>query len=207
MKKSTLAAVSAATTLALSACGSLSQSTSSDEQSGSNAPSSDQVAEPEETDDQDVDAEEADTEVEDSDDEAEAAEGGDDTHEFGETATYPNGLSISVSEPTAYTPSEYAFGHEGYSSSVQFTVKIVNKTGSRFDPSMVYMSMQSGNTEGEEIFDDENGFDGAPSTTVLDGRETTFPVAFGVDDRDDLVLEVDSGDWDLETTIFVKESS
>lgn len=205
MKKSTLAAVSAATTLALSACGSLSQSTSSDEQSGSNAPSSDQMDETADS-DEDVDAEEADIEADGSDD-GDADEGGDGTHEFGDTAAYPDGLSVTVSDPKDYTPSSTSFGSEGYPNSVQFTVKIVNKTGNSFDPSLLYASIQSGNTEGEQIFDSAKGLEGAPSTTVLDGRESTFPIAFGVQDPADLVLEINTGDWERDSTIFVKEGS
>lgn len=208
MKKSTpAAAVSVAAALTLSACGALSESSPSEEQSGSNAPTSNQMDESADEDADDVDAEEADVEAEDLEDDSESADEGDGTHEFGETASYPDGLSITVSEPKDYTPSSTSFGSEGYPNSVQFTVKIVNKTGNSFDPSLLYASIQSGNTEGEQIFDSAKGMEGAPSTTVLDGRESTFPIAFGVQDPTDLVLEINTGDWERDSTIFVKEGS
>lgn len=198
MKKTTLtAAVSIAAALTLTGC-SLSESTSTDETpSGSNAQTSEQV--------DGAELAEGTEEVEEAGDDTseDSEEGSDETHEFGSTATYRDGLSVTVSSPSDYTPSESSFGSEGYPHSVKFDVKLVNKSGKPFDPSLVYLSVQSGNTEAEEIFDSENGLDGSPTTTLLDGRESTFPVAFGVSDPKDLVLEVSTGDFDKGTTIFV----
>lgn len=194
MKKSTLTtAVGLAAALTLTGC-SLSESTSTDDTpSGSNAQTSESASE------QGDGSENAgDDTSEDSGDKS------DETHEFGTTATYDDGLSVTVSKPSDYTPGEFSFGSEGFPHSVKFDVKLVNKTGKPFDPVLVYLSMQSGNTEAEQIFDSENGLDGPPTTTILDGRESTFPVAFGVKDPKDLVLEVNPGDFEKGSTIYVK---
>lgn len=127
---------------------------------------------------------------------------GDGTVAFGETATYPSGLLVKISAPEAFTRGEYAVGGEAYSNHVKMSVQVVNKTGTTFDPSLMYMTAQSGNTEGEQIFDTEAGLEGAPMTSLLNGRETTFDVAFGVNDPSDIVLDFSTGDWSDEPTIF-----
>lgn len=193
MKRSTLTATLAATVaaLAVTGCTAEAPSKSSDPVSGTNAPSEGSA-------DAGADAEA----VAEVDDEADTAEETSETLGFGETATYSNGLSISVSEPTEFTPSEWAVEDAPADNYLKFTVKVVNKTGANFDPSGMYLTMQSGNAEAEEIFDTDSGLEGTPMTTILNGRESTFDVGFGVDDPSDLVLEVDSGDFDLASSIF-----
>lgn len=203
MKKTTVAVAAAAVALALSGCGALAESAPADETSGSNATVTETVEATPEA-DAAAGAEETDAQTSAESQSEESAEGDDGTHGFGETAAYEDGLSVTVSKPTDFTPSASAFGHDGFPGSVQFTVKVVNNTGASFDPTLIYLTMQSGNTEAEQIFDYDNGMNGSPDTTVLDGRETTFPVAFGVQDPNDLVLEVNTGDWSKDATIFVK---
>lgn len=186
MKKHTIAALIAAPVLALSlaACDGETASKDTSAPSGSNASST---------------SEEIDEDL--------LAASEDEVPEnlsFGDTATYPNGLSISVGEPSAFTPNEWAAGGESHSQHVKFPVKIVNNTGVPFDPTMVYLSMQSGNTEADEVFDSESGIGSTATTSVLDGREATFTAGFGVDDPSDLVLEVDPGDMENSASIFVK---
>lgn len=208
MKSTTVAVAAAAVALALSGCSALAESAPADESSGSNATVTETVeATAEATPEAEAaaGAEEADSQTPADNQTDEAAEEDDGTHKFGETAAYDDGLSVTVSKPTDFTPSGSASGHEGFPSSVQFTVKVVNKTGAPFDPTLMFLSMQSGNTEAGQIFDFGKGMEGSPNTTVLDGRETTFPVAFGVQDPSDLVLEVNTGDWSKDATIFVKD--
>lgn len=118
---------------------------------------------------------------------------------FGDTWTWEDGLEITVSEPEAFKPGEYSAGGEGYDSHVKFDVTIENKSGEPFDASLVYLTMQSGTSEGEEVFDD--GLEGSPSTTLLDGRKVTFTSGFGVEDPSDLVLEV-TPDFEYDAALF-----
>ena len=129
---------------------------------------------------------------------------------FGETVEYDDGLSASVSEPEPYEPSEYAAGAEGFDHAVIFTVRLVNGTTVPFDPSLTYLTAQSGNVEASEVFDStEDGITigGAPMTTLLPGRETEYQVVFAVADPDDIVLELMPGwseaqAWDYQSAIF-----
>ena len=50
---------------------------------------------------------------------------------FGETFEYDDGLSVSISAPTDYEPSEYAAGAEGFDHAATFTVRLVNGTTGR----------------------------------------------------------------------------
>jgi hypothetical protein len=109
---------------------------------------------------------------------------------FGESITYEDGVTLTVSAPTPYTPSEYAAGAENATAAVAFDVTIVNGTQSNFDPSLFSTTLQSANVEGSEIYDSENGLEGSPSTTLLPGREAKFRIAYGVTNPADLVLEV-----------------
>ena len=74
-----------------------------------------------------------------------------------------------MSKPEAFSPDEYAAGGEDYDEHVKFTVTVDNKTGESVDLSGFYMTMQSGRSEGEEVFDTDNNLEGSPSTTLLAG--------------------------------------
>lgn len=107
---------------------------------------------------------------------------------FGDTMTYTDGLSITVSKGTKFTPSDTSMGKGKFF--VKFTVVIVNGTGKVFDPSMFQATAQSSNVEGDEVFDSAGGMNGGPDTKLLKGREAKFVIGFGVEDPKDIVLEV-----------------
>lgn len=109
---------------------------------------------------------------------------------FGETWEWEDNLSLTVSKPKPYTPSESAAADKHAKHFVQFTVTVVNKTGKTFDPALFNASLQSANEEGDQVFDSENNIGGGPSTKLLSGREAKFKVAYAAADPKDLVLEV-----------------
>lgn len=119
---------------------------------------------------------------------------------FGTRFTYEDGLVVSVARPVIFHPSEYAAKEKAHAY-VVLKVTVINGTGKRYDPSVFNTSVQSSNVEGSSVYDSENGLEGAPSTSVLPGRETTFKVAFGVADPKDLVVEVTPG-FEYEASIF-----
>lgn len=111
---------------------------------------------------------------------------------FGDTYTWTDGVSITVSAPEAFTPSEYASFDEA-PSYLKFTITLVNDSDEPVSAALVYPSLQSGNTEASTVFDSDQGLSGPPSTDVLPGRETQWAVGFGVSDPTDLVLEISPG--------------
>lgn len=127
---------------------------------------------------------------------------------FGGTATLSTGVSVSITEPKAYKAGEYAAGLIKGGSDMEFTVTIVNDGTEKYDPSLFSMSLAAG-PNGEPcsaIFDSENGMNGAPSTTVLPGKRTTFQYAMScpasIKPGDDLTADV-LVDFTGEDPIFV----
>ncbi|WP_392426092.1 hypothetical protein [Barrientosiimonas humi] len=114
---------------------------------------------------------------------------------FGQTVTYPDKISIKVDPPKEFKPTEYAVTDpEPGVKHVMFVVTVVNKSEKPLDLSLMMLTVQSGNTEATEIFDPENKLEGAPSTKVQPGRESTFRVGFSVSDPNDIVMDVNPQD-------------
>ena len=82
------------------------------------------------------------------------------------------------------------------------SIVLTNGTDENFDPSSFSVNLQSGTTEGSQVYDSEQ-LGESPSTTLLPGRSATFKVAFGVTDPEDLVMEVSpTFGFDYESAIF-----
>jgi hypothetical protein len=130
---------------------------------------------------------------------AEASEGGG-TTTFGQTVTW-EGVELTVSPPQPYTPTEFAAGHT-QASAVVFDVRLVNTGTEPLDAAAYFATVQSGNVEGSEIFDE--GIEGSPMTSLLPGREAVWRQAFSVADPADIVMEVEVnwGDFLAEPAIY-----
>lgn len=126
---------------------------------------------------------------------------------FGDTFTYDDGLSVTISQPEEFNPSETAFGGEEFDTHLQFEVTIGNETGEDYSPDLSHISASSGGQEGDSVFDSAQGLDSPPSTTLLDGQSTSYTVGFGVADADDLTVEYSSIDFETlrDSIIFVSE--
>lgn len=182
--KNTAIALALSAALSMSACGlSTSGSTEGSPSSGTNRPAETPENESAETVEDDTAESAADTS-----DLPEVAEEGMPVQDFGQAFTYVDGIQITVDGPTPITSGPYASPENTKGSA--FTVTIVNGSDVPFDPSMAYLTVQSGNTEAEEIYDSEAGFGGSPETTLLPGREATFKAAFATSDPSDIVLEM-----------------
>lgn len=120
---------------------------------------------------------------------------------FGDTFTYDDGVSISVDPPVSFSPSEFALFDEA-PSYVRFTITLVNDGTDSFDASGIYASAQSGESEAIYVYDSEQGLEGPPYTSLLPDRTVSWDVGFGVDDPEDVVLQI-SPSWDHEAAIFV----
>lgn len=124
----------------------------------------------------------------------------DGTIAFGQAYKYDDGLQIIISAPKPYKPSRWAAfkKSKGY---LVMTVTVLNGTSAKFEPAMFSMTAQSGDEEGDQVFDSGNGLKGAPSTKLLKGRQAKWKVAFGVKNPKDLVLEV-TPDFEHDSVIF-----
>lgn len=109
---------------------------------------------------------------------------------FGQTWTDQDGLSVTIGKPTSFKPGKYSLADDKTATYLKFEVRLVNGTAENFDPALFHATVQSGNKEAESVFDTGNGLEGAPSTTLLPGREAVWAIGFAVSDPDDLVMEV-----------------
>ncbi|MEU3689613.1 DUF4190 domain-containing protein [Streptomyces narbonensis] len=112
----------------------------------------------------------------------------------GDTSVYDDDLKITVSDPKAYTASEYAVGHTKGNKAYQVTVVVENGGKKNFDAVGVLLSARAGanGVEAEQIFDEKvgAGFQGA----VLPGKKATLTVAFDTPkDAKNLTVEVNPG--------------
>jgi hypothetical protein len=120
---------------------------------------------------------------------------------FGETVSFDDGMHVTIDQPKAFKPSEYAAGTEGYTHFVKFRVTIDNRSGKTFDPTMAMTSVMSGDTQGSEVYDSDRNLGGGPTTKLLNGRKVTYTVGFGVEDPKDIVVQFDLS-FDHETAMY-----
>ncbi|MET0865571.1 MAG: hypothetical protein ABWZ98_14670 [Nakamurella sp.] len=133
------------------------------------------------------------------------AASGTDVGQFGQVYTWTDGLEVTVAPGVAFTPSEYASA-EPAAAFLSFTITITNKTGAPYDPTLFNVTAQSAGKEADSVYDSDNGLGGSPTTTVLDGRDATFAVGFGVADPADVVMEVSPG-FDYDSVLFATEGA
>jgi hypothetical protein len=120
---------------------------------------------------------------------------------FGDTYTYEDGVSITVGPPEEFSPSSSA-AYDAAPTYVRFTVTLANDGSGSFDASSTYASVQSGSHEASEVYDSARGLEGPPYTSLLPGRTVSWDIGFGVDDPQDIVLEI-SPSWGHEPAVFV----
>lgn len=110
-------------------------------------------------------------------------------HAFGETVTFDDGLSLSVSTPSEFTPSELSAGAVDGQSSVVFEFVISNNTDKNFDPVLMLATASSGGSEASGVFDTDQGVGFPPTTVVLPGQTIKWLQAFSVADPASITLE------------------
>ncbi len=103
-----------------------------------------------------------------------------DTAAFGDSWEYDDGVSVTVSEPAAYKPDEFAAGHEKGNTAIQFTITIENGGKEKLDITTALPSLRDGKGADAEMI-----FDGSYATkpfegTVLPGKKATAKFAFSI---------------------------
>ncbi|WP_205326545.1 hypothetical protein [Glycomyces sp. YM15] len=122
------------------------------------------------------------------------------TGAFGDTVTYDDGISVTVAPPVEFSPSGTAAFEES-PSYVRFSITVVNDGDQALDLTFFTNSAQSGQSEASEVFDSEQGLEGPPYTSLQPGRSVTWDSGFGVEDPNDIVLQL-SPSWDHEEAVF-----
>jgi hypothetical protein len=120
---------------------------------------------------------------------------------FGETVSFPDGISLSVSAPAEFVPSELAAGAVEGQPSVVFEFVITNNSEENFDPTIVYATASSGGVEAPGIFDTSENVGFPPTTAILPGQTIKWNQAFSTADPAAITLEVSVG-FEYDDVIF-----
>lgn len=112
---------------------------------------------------------------------------------FGETVTYEDGVSVSVSEPADYVAGELSAGTVEGQPTLAFKFVVTNGSDEPFDPSLVLATLASGGAESAGVFDTENEVGFPPMTKVLPGQTVEWVQAWSVVDAASLTLELNVG--------------
>lgn len=125
------------------------------------------------------------------------------TGKIGGTYTWDDGVSVTVSQPKAFKPTESAAGNDDKSlkNFEKYTVTIKNDSDEPVDPAMFTMTGNSGGKEAERIFD--TGISSLPSTKIQPGKSLSFDVAYAMADPKDASFDV-SLDFDREEATFIQ---
>ncbi|MEI5582470.1 MULTISPECIES: DUF2510 domain-containing protein [unclassified Agromyces] len=121
---------------------------------------------------------------------------------FGDTMTWDDGVSMTVSAPEPYTPSELSAGAD-QAVDLVFTLTITNDSPENVQP-VVLSTLSSDGTEATRIFDvgAEGGQVGIPPTTaILPGESITWREAWSVADESSLTMQT-SPSFEYESVVF-----
>lgn len=123
---------------------------------------------------------------------------------LGESFAWDNGLTVTLSKPKPYTPSQYVLEYEDfpYKSFVVVTVTVANGSLEPYDPSQFMESVQSGDVESSELYDTDNGIGEDPQTRVLPGHKVSWKFGYNVKDPKDVTVEVTPG-FDYESVLWL----
>ncbi|MFB9957829.1 DUF2510 domain-containing protein [Agromyces bracchium] len=122
--------------------------------------------------------------------------------QFGETMVWSNGVSMTVSAPEPFTPSDLSAGAD-QAANLVFTLTIQNDSTENVQP-VVFSQLSSGGTEATRIFDvgAEGGQVGIPPTTaILPGSSITWSEAWSVADPASLTMQT-APSFEYEDVIF-----
>ena len=114
------------------------------------------------------------------------------TESFGSTATWPDGVSVTVSKPEPFKPSEYAAGTEGAKKFAKVVVTLTNGSSEPVEAYMMDVRATSGDAAAESVIDFDHDLEGFVNARVMPGKSVKWPVGFGVP-GDDLLVTVDWG--------------
>lgn len=125
---------------------------------------------------------------------------------FGEVVTYKDGVSISVSAPTQFTPSNLdSFPLPEGQTPLVFKVVLTNNSDKPLEPGAIAQA-NSGGKPATYIADVANteypDLGMFPTTTILPGQTLEWFTAFSVIDPADITLEIAPAPIDYDNAIF-----
>ncbi|MGW7640075.1 DUF4190 domain-containing protein [Streptomyces decoyicus] len=99
---------------------------------------------------------------------------------FGEPYTFGNGLKVTVSKPSPFTPDEFANGHDKGNKAVQVTVTVVNTGTKRIEVETGLPDVNDADGASAELVIDGSGRQKVITGYVLPGRKAVGKYAFSL---------------------------
>lgn len=98
---------------------------------------------------------------------------------FGSPVEVSKGVTVTLDGMSAFTPGEFATGYVAGDKAVTFDVTVTNGSAAEIYASSLSMTALSGEIGCIEIFDGDNGLEGAPADAIAAGASATFKWAIG----------------------------
>ncbi len=98
---------------------------------------------------------------------------------LGGTFTSSDEITLGISKPTSFKPSQYAYVKGQSAFAVIF--KLTNGSTEPYEPTDTYATASAGGVECERGFDSQLGVDADPATAVLPGHSVSWKVGWGCD--------------------------
>lgn len=112
--------------------------------------------------------------------------------QFGDVITWSDGVSISVSSPSPFEPTELAAGNDPSKQSIVFQVVVTNNSSEPVDP-MFFSGLSANGEASSAIFDIDNPMVSVgmtPTTMILPGSTATWYEGYAVTSTDELVFQM-----------------
>lgn len=111
------------------------------------------------------------------------------------------GVSITISQPTGFTPGDFASNYFPGQTANVFTIDVKNAGKSALDLSTVLFTPATGGTSCIDVLDGDNGIVGAPTEPVAAGGAVSFKYAIACDAKAGAPLELGIIFGEVNTTL------
>lgn len=98
---------------------------------------------------------------------------------FGSPVEVTGGVAVTLDGMADFTPGEFATGYVAGDKAVTFDVTVNNASAAEIYASSLSMTATSNDISCIEIFDGDNGLEGAPADAIAAGGSATFKWAIG----------------------------
>mgnify|MGYP006282751955 CR=1 FL=1 len=93
---------------------------------------------------------------------------------FGSAVEVSKGVSVTLDGMATFTPGEFATGYVTGDKAVTFDVTVENGSAAEIFASSLALTATSGDNTCVEVFDGDNGLEGAPGDPIAAGSKSTF---------------------------------
>lgn len=101
------------------------------------------------------------------------------TGTFGSAVEVSKGITVTLDGMATFTPGQFATGYVAGDKAVTFDVTVNNASAAEIYASSLSMTATSNDISCIEIFDGDNGLEGAPADAIAAGGSATFKWAIG----------------------------